>query len=428
MQNLRALQHVIVFTHQGKKVKKKTKGNTMLHKYISIFFCLFGLLLHSPCISNGMQNNAYSNQITTSTLQKTTDTPKWRLIYIEGGPYIDFPHIFCATIDAMHTLGLIDHKYPYEVTNENSSREIWNWLSKNAGGDYIEFVNDGFYSSNWDADRRIENKNAILDRIKTKNDIDIILTFGTGAGRDLATNEHHIPTLSMSVTDAVQAGIIKSVQDSGLDHVHGQVEIGRYERQVSIFHDVFNFKKLGVPVPDTDEGKASIAYKDIIKTSEALGFEIVPCEISFLSEGDIAFTGLLQCIETLSKDSDAIYMTTNTGMQWDKMPALLKPIIDAGIPSFSQSGLMETKLGILMSIAQSSFASEGIHGAATIKMLLEGTKPRDIGQVFEGPLGIALNLEMARLIGWNPPFEILVAVDIIYKNIDTIEDDFESAD
>ncbi len=378
--------------------------------------------MQTPNTAYSFGNAGEDGAIVMSRAQKTTNSPKWRLMYVEGGPYIDFPYIFKATVDAMKNLGIIEKTYPYDVVNENSTKNMWDWLAENAGGNYVEFVQDGFYSANWDEDVRKQNKIDILDRLNTTKDIDVVITFGTGAGRDMSTDEHKIPMLSMSVTDAVQAGIIQSKEDSGRDHVHGQIEVGRYERQLSIFHDIFQFKKLGVPVPTTDDGRASIAYNDVLKAGKTLGFEVVPCDLDFYAQDTVAFNNLQQCISTLAPQVDAMYMTTNSGMQWDKMQALLAPIISAEIPSFSQSGLMETKLGVLMSIAQSSFDSEGIHGATALKALIEGAKPRDIGQTFEGPLGLAINLEMARLIGWNPPFEILVAVDLVYQKIHALKD------
>ncbi len=368
---------------------------------------------------------AENSEITPSLAQKHSESPKWRLLYIEGGPYIDFPFIFNATIDGLHALGLIENKYPYPITHERDTQKVWKWLSENAGGDYIEFVDDAFYTGDWDDGKRVKNKSDILERIKTHNDIDIILTFGTAAGLDMATDEHNIPTLSMSVTDAVQAGIIQSTEDSGLDHVHGQVEIGRYERQLSIFYDIFKFKKLGVPVPNTEEGKASVAYGDIVRVAEKLDFDVVPCEMEIFDNEDMVFNNLHQCIDTLSKSSDAIYMTTTAGMQWDKMSTLLEPIIHAGIPSFSQSGLMETKLGVLMSVAQNSFANEGMHGAEAVLGVIEGASPRSLPQVFEGPLGLAINLEMAILIGWMPSFEVLATADIVYQEIFSVEEEGE---
>lgn len=380
-----------------------------------IYTCFFIIFTCMPC------HVFAQNSIIPSLVQKTSNSLKWRIAYIEAGPYIDFPFIFNATIDALHTLGLIENIYTSPITDAKDTKKIWEWLSKNAGGEYIEFVDNAFYSGDWDENERTQNKKNLLGRLNYNKDIDMVLAFGTGAGIDMATNEHSVPMLSMSVTDARQAGIITSIEDSGLDHVHGQIEIGRYVRQLTIFHDIFKFKKLGVPVPTTDEGKASIAYYEILDTAKNLQFEIVPCELNLFNTEELVFENLRQCIEKLSKTSDAIYLTTNAGMVWDKMPQLLEPIIESGIPSFSQSGLMETKLGVLMCIAQNSFSNEGIHGANTMLQIFEGALPRSLGQVFEGPLGLAINLKMAKLIGWNPPFEILSTVDIVYQEIFTPE-------
>ena len=141
------------------------------------------------------------------------------------------------------------------------------------------------------------------------------------------------------------------------------------------------------------------------------------CTTTLNVQADQSFANLRQCLATLARTSDAIYITTNSGVQWNRMKELLQPIIEAGVPSFSQSGIEETKLGVLMSLAQSSFGSEGTFGAESVAKVMAGARPRDVGQVFESPLGLAINLKMAMLIGWNPPFEILAAVDAIYQDI-----------
>ncbi|MCR5220630.1 MAG: hypothetical protein K6E31_06525 [bacterium] len=98
------------------------------------------------------------------------------------------------------------------------------------------------------------------------------------------------------------------------------------------------------------------------------------------------------------------------------MKELLTPLIEAGT-SFSQNGPEETRLGVLMSLDQSSFKHEGMASAEAIVKVMDGVKPRDISQVFTGPLGMAINLKMAMLIGWDPPLEVLAAVDQFYQEI-----------
>ena len=55
--------------------------------------------------------------------------------------------------------------------------------------------------------------------------------------------------------------------------------------------------------------------------------------------------------------------------------------------------------------------------------MLNGTKPRDISQIFTGPLGMAINLKMAILIGWDPPLEVLAAVDRIYLELSNAQEE-----
>ena len=47
----------------------------------------------------------------------------------------------------------------------------------------------------------------------------------------------------------------------------------------------------------------------------------------------------------------------------------------------------------------------------------KGARPRDLSPVFESPVSMALNLFMATLIGWNPPLEVLAAVDEFYQEM-----------
>lgn len=348
---------------------------------------------------------------------QATAPKKWRAVYVEGGGYTDYQQILAATAQGLAKLGLIKHGDVPIPLGTDDTRPMWDWLAENAGGERIEFLKDGYYSAGWDEKRRDANKKALLRRIRERGDVDMIFAYGTWAGLDMATDEHSVPVFSMSVTDAVQAGIVDSVTDSGLDHVHAQLEPDRYKRQITVFHDIFKFKKLGIPYEDTPEGRSDVALASIEEAAQELGIELVRCTTALNVQADQSFANLRRCVADLSRTSDAVYITTNSGVQWNRMKELLQPIIEAGVPSFSQSGIEETKLGVLMSLAQSSFASEGSFGAESVSKVMAGARPRDVGQVFESPLGLAINLKMAMLIGWNPPFEILAAVDAIYQDL-----------
>ena len=46
--------------------------------------------------------------------------------------------------------------------------------------------------------------------------------------------------------------------------------------------------------------------------------------------------------------------------------------------------------------------------------VLGGRKAREVNQIFEPELGLTINLGTAMRIGWDPPLEVLAAVDTIY--------------
>ncbi|MBR5997884.1 MAG: ABC transporter substrate-binding protein, partial [Deltaproteobacteria bacterium] len=149
-----------------------------------------------------------------------------------------------------------------------------------------------------------------------------------------------------------------------------------------------------------------------------LGVTIVPCTAPLdTPDKEVSFQNMKKCLEKLSTTSDAIYLTMVSAVQGYRMKELLEPLIEAGIPSFSQRGQDDTRLGVLMSIAQNDYKHEGMASAQAICKVMDGVRPRDIPQIFTGPLGMAINLKMAMLIGWNPPLEVLVAVDRFYQEI-----------
>lgn len=53
-----------------------------------------------------------------------------------------------------------------------------------------------------------------------KGQIDVLIAIGTDTGKSMAANDHNIPTLIMSISDAVKSGISKSKEDSGLDYIN----------------------------------------------------------------------------------------------------------------------------------------------------------------------------------------------------------------
>jgi ABC-type uncharacterized transport system substrate-binding protein len=310
-------------------------------------------------------------------------------------------------------LGLIENKaVPTPVDDDALS--TWQWLSTEAGGDRLIFLKDGFFSAGWEEKNYPELKQAILDRLEA-GDVDLILAFGTVASLMVATNEHDVAVMSITSTDPVSAGISLTNEDSGLDHVHVQVEAGQIERQLSMFHSIFGFSTLGVPYDSTDEGKATMGIETIERTAAERGFTIVPCVTSLeLASVEESNQNLVKCLEELSQKSEAVYLTVSNGMVESSMEQILAPLIQKKLPTFSQKGPSETKLGVLMSLGEDDYTNSGRFGAEVLKEIIEGKIPRSIPQIYAPPLTMALNFQTALDIGWDPPFDLLAVVDELY--------------
>ncbi len=242
----------------------KTFSRLILFGVICIFFLSFSAVFAAD-----------KKEYSTVPPEKTAK--KWRIGYLEGGPYKDYQSVLIATFNGLADLGWIEKSdIPAQENNEDTGK-LWEWLVKNVKSRYLEFSADAYYSNNWNKEIREKTKMLLLQRLKEKQDIDLMLALGTWAGQDLANNGHSVPTLVCSVSDALASKIVNSAEDSGYDHIHARIDPSRNERQIRSFHDVIGFKKLGVAFEDTVVGRSYAAISDIEKVAKDRNFEVITC-------------------------------------------------------------------------------------------------------------------------------------------------------
>lgn len=377
--------------------------------WIALFGILIGCLSTIPAGAADKEHYA----ITPTTHHGR----KWRIGYLEGGPYGNYPLNLKALVLALADIGWVEKVDHIPQEDETDTASMWQWISKNIKSNYLTFVADAYWSSNWDIKSlRIQNRSAVIKRLNTGKDIDLMLAMGTWAGQDLANNKHHIPTIVISSSDPLGAKIITSYQDSGFDHINARVDPTRYERQIRIFHDIIGFTRLGIVYEtDTVEGNTYAAISDVRKLAGESHFEIAVCHAPFsnVSKED-AFQAVLQCHRELAPKIDAFYMTVHRGVDRHGMSELLAPFFEYKVPTFSQSGSQEVQDGVLLSIARAGFKYIAAFHAQTIAKIFNGAKPRDLDQVFQDPSRIAINTKTAEIIGYDPPPEIINMADEIY--------------
>ncbi|UQZ90963.1 hypothetical protein C4J81_17775 [Deltaproteobacteria bacterium Smac51] len=179
-------------------------------------------------------------------------------------------------------------------------------------------------------------------------------------------------------------------------------------RQIEAFHHLFGFKTLGVmsAVPDGPDGVFTERRRQIIALGEETGFEAVFCP----DPADQA-----ACLNYLSDNSQAVFLAAAAELPPEKLPNLLKPVLEKRLPTFSQKGTDETSLGALLSVSHRNFEDLGYFEAGVIDAVISGGAPAEIRTFYAPPLGLALNISTALAIGWNPPLEVLAMVDEIYQ-------------
>lgn len=346
---------------------------------------------------------------------------KWRIAYLEGGPYIEYRESFISLVKGLMEIGWIQkenipHFKEEELIKETEdipSKELWEWLTTGIKSDYIEFIKDGHYSSDWDDDLRIAVREEVINRLNQGN-IDLIIAAGTRAGNDLATNDHTTPTVVISTSSPIEAGIIKSAEDSGFDHVLAQLDPDQWERQLKLFHSVVKFKKLGIAYENTKDGKSYAALSSVEKTAKDRNFEIVHCHAPSDAVGEEeSYQKLLECHEKIAEEVDAMFLTEHGGFggNFDK---LIAPFLDKKIPTLSQKGYGHVSQGVLLGIGSTNYDNLGIYYAQVIQRIFNGEKPRDISQIFSTPTVIAINLKTAKKLNFTLTTDILRAADKIF--------------
>ncbi len=342
---------------------------------------------------------------------------KWRLAYLEGGPYHENVYTLKAVVDALADIGWLEPvSYPINIYTDDC-QSFWLYLVNHVKSRYLQFVSDAFWNGDYDKKLRRTLRKRIIRRFNRKGDIDLLIAMGTLAGQDLANDEHSVPTFVFASNDPIASGIVRSAKYSGLEHVHAQVEPNRYKRQIELFHSIFQFKKLGIAHGKGLAGRSYAAVGDIEKAAIKKGFQVVYCyskdDILDLNE---AHQSVVSCYTELSKKVDAIYITAQRGIILDNLPGALKPAFSQKIPTFSQSNFGDVERGVLLSISQASLKNIARFHAQNIAKTFNGAKPGKLNQIFSDPIRVAINFKTLEKLGRKDLFEK------IYKILPYVEE------
>jgi len=350
---------------------------------------------------------------------------KWRLGYLEGGPYTNYQGSLQSMVQTLMDMGWIEQAPLPALENSEDTQQLWSWLSTSARSDYLQFVPDAYWSAGWDNDRRRKNADQAVERLNVRRDIDLMMAMGTWAGQDLVPGVRKVAIVVMSCSDPVSAGIIRSNEDSGWDNVTAWVDPNRYLRRHRLFHDILNFKRLGVIYENSENGRVYAGLDSIRQVAGERGFEVIECHAQ---EVGLSFeelrSGVAKCVDRLAPLVDAFTVTDHNGQLHKFFPDLIQPFFEHKVSVYTPvRGPLYVRRGVLMGIAKTDYEGLGSYYAGVIAEILNGARPRDVKQEYKEPLKLVLNLEAARRIGYQVPKNLEAVADEVYQHIDATEAD-----
>lgn len=347
------------------------------------------------------------------------DGKPWRLGYLQGGPYVEYPGQLRALAEALMDAGWIRRTDLPGAQPDTDTRAIWTALAERAGSEYMEFVPDAYWSSDWREEARMQTRREVLQRLTQTRDIDCMIAMGTWAGLDLRDG-HSVPTMVMSTTNPIQAGVIDSASDSGRTHLHAKCDPKRYIRQIIAFHEIVPFQTVGVVAEDSPEGRVYACLPDLRAVARDQGFTV---KVGWVPETNISDE---QCavltrraIAELAPRIDAFWIADTRGTQPEFLPDVLPPLLEHNIPTWTTLGELSVRRGVLFGTHEQDLTDIGRFHAKVLASILHGTPPREIPQIFEDPKKLLVNLQTARRIGFTVPPTILRAADRVFEIIET---------
>lgn len=272
----------------------------------------------------------------------------------------------------------------------------------------LDAAYEGFKKAIEDADLSVtfDYQNAQNDQnnVKTISDnfvadgVDLIFANSTPSALGAQNATGDIPILFTSVTDAVDAGLVESMDNSG-GNITGVVDLhpGAIEQTVEFIGKYFPDATIGV-VYNAGEQNSVIQIDAVNQAAAAEGLKVEERTVANSSEVHQATTSLVS-------DVDVLYIVTDNTVV-DALDSVVTVANEQQIPLF---------VGEPDSLAKGGFLTYGIDyftigyrtGEMAVEILKDGKSPSDIAPEFPPETQLFINKEAAELQGieWNSDWD-----------------------
>lgn len=232
--------------------------------------------------------------------------------------------------------------------------------------------------------------------------VDLIFANSTPSAQSVASETQDIPIVFTSVTDAVGAELVESMEKPG-GNVTGTIDNHpeAIPNTIKFLKEQLDAKNVGMVFNSGEQN--SRAQIDIAKkTAEELGIKIVEASVSTSAE-------VKQATESLLGKVDSLYVITD-----NTVVSALDSVVDV-----ANSNKLPLMVGEFDSVRNGGLGAYGFEyydigyeaGQMAVKILKDGVKPADIPAQVPQNLKLVMNKETAETIGleikdeWNAELE-----------------------
>jgi ABC-type uncharacterized transport system substrate-binding protein len=285
-----------------------------------------------------------------------------------------------------------------------------NALGRRGWWDRVDFPRDASFTSaeQYERDVLLENARLLMQR----DDLMIVIAMGTAAAQALRDHDNNrTAILALDVVNPIQAGLIQSDRDSGVDNFTLIHISGGWNEMFHLFHEFVNFRRLGAMFIDTDNGPISSKLREVARDG---GFHLeVFRDLGESADHEDCRRGISELINR-RVDAFLVAPLPCFDPQDPGSFALLGELAERRVATFAPEGASLVKYGALF--GQSSLASQHVADMAADMMIkiLEGASPRSLPMTFDRVPSIAVNLETAAGLGIDLSLELLGVADQVY--------------
>ncbi|WP_298511698.1 TolC family protein [uncultured Kordia sp.] len=238
---------------------------------------------------------------------------------------------------------------------------------------------------------------------------DIILAFGVINNFIVSKQStHKKPTILFGAVNQDISGIDIAKKTSGIQNFTYLIESKTFRGDLQKLKELTNFKKVGVIMEKQLVDVLSIeeTFAPIVKELEA-EFKVIP------------FTSLADIVDNLN-GLDAVYLAGGFFLTSEEVKALAKTFIEKKIPSFTNNGTNQVKLGFMATNqAENNFEQFSRRISLTVESYVNGTPLSEMPVFIDYNSRLTMNYNTAELVDVSIKYSLINDTDFVgeFKNV-----------